>query len=286
MFARRFPERARHRIARRAARRPRARGRRHRDAGADPLRAREAGARGRQARLRREAARDAGRGDGGARRARRGERARPDARPSAALPPGRPQAEGAHRLGRARRRALHLRQPSEPRQDPQGRERAVVARRPRPLGDPLPRRRGARRGERARKRLPQPRRRGRRLLLPALPERQDRPPAPLLARPAQDAEAHGRRPRQDGGVRRHGARAQGDDLREGPEQPAQSYGEWQTRTGDILSPKIANDEPLRLELSHFLRLVREGSSGVEARDGLAVVRVLERLQESLVLARL
>jgi predicted dehydrogenase len=67
----------------------------------------------------------------------------------------------------------------------------------------------------------------------------------------------------------------------GPEEPAQTFGEWQTRTGDILSPKIAKDEPLRLELSHFLRLVREGGSGVEARDGLAVVRVLERLQKSL-----
>ena len=66
-----------------------------------------------------------------------------------------------------------------------------------------------------------------------------------------------------------------------PEQPTQTYGEWQTRTGDILSPKIPNDEPLRLELSHFLRLVREGGDGVEARDGLAVVRVLERLQDSL-----
>jgi predicted dehydrogenase len=64
-------------------------------------------------------------------------------------------------------------------------------------------------------------------------------------------------------------------------QPAQSFGEWQTRTGDILSPKIATDEPLRLELSHFLGLVREGGSGAEARDGLAVVRVLERLQNSL-----
>jgi len=67
----------------------------------------------------------------------------------------------------------------------------------------------------------------------------------------------------------------------GPEQPAQTFGEWQTRTGDILSPKIATDEPLRLELQHFLRLVREGGSGVEARDGLAVVRVLERLQDAL-----
>ena len=66
-----------------------------------------------------------------------------------------------------------------------------------------------------------------------------------------------------------------------PEQSAQTYGEWRTRTGDIFSPKIANDEPLRLEVQHFLRLVREGTDGTEARDGLAVVRVLERLTESL-----
>jgi predicted dehydrogenase len=66
-----------------------------------------------------------------------------------------------------------------------------------------------------------------------------------------------------------------------PEQPAQTYGEWRTRTGDIFSPKIANDEPLRLEVQHFLRLVREGTDGTEARDGLMVVRALERLTESL-----
>jgi predicted dehydrogenase len=66
-----------------------------------------------------------------------------------------------------------------------------------------------------------------------------------------------------------------------PEQPAQTYGEWRTRTGDIFSPKIANDEPLRLEMEHFLRLVREGGDGTEARDGLVVVRTLERLTESL-----
>jgi predicted dehydrogenase len=66
-----------------------------------------------------------------------------------------------------------------------------------------------------------------------------------------------------------------------PEQPTQTFGEWQTRTGDILSPKIPVDEPLRLELSHFIRLVREGGTGAEARAGLAVVRVLERLQLSL-----
>ncbi|HLX20101.1 MAG TPA: Gfo/Idh/MocA family oxidoreductase [Gaiellaceae bacterium] len=66
-----------------------------------------------------------------------------------------------------------------------------------------------------------------------------------------------------------------------PEEPAQSYGEWRTRTGDIFSPKIANDEPLRLEMQHFLGLVRNGTTHAEARDGLVVVRVLERLQESL-----
>jgi predicted dehydrogenase len=66
-----------------------------------------------------------------------------------------------------------------------------------------------------------------------------------------------------------------------PEQPAQTYGEWRTRTGDIFSPKIPNDEPLRLEVQHFLRLVREGTDGREARDGLVVVRALERLTESL-----
>jgi predicted dehydrogenase len=70
-----------------------------------------------------------------------------------------------------------------------------------------------------------------------------------------------------------------------PEQPAQTYGEWRTRTGDIFSPKIPNDEPLRLEVRHFLELVRSGPTGVEARDGLAVVRALEHLQDSLAAVR-
>jgi len=66
-----------------------------------------------------------------------------------------------------------------------------------------------------------------------------------------------------------------------PWKRAETYGEWRTRTGDIFSPKIANDEPLRLEMQHFLRLVREGGDGSEARDGLQVVRALEQLTESL-----
>jgi predicted dehydrogenase len=67
-----------------------------------------------------------------------------------------------------------------------------------------------------------------------------------------------------------------------PEEPAATYGEWQTRTGDIFSPKIPNDEPLRLECRHFLKLVEHGPGDFkEATDGLVVVRTLEQLQSSL-----
>ena len=70
-----------------------------------------------------------------------------------------------------------------------------------------------------------------------------------------------------------------------PWQPTDTYGEWQTRTGDIFSPKIPSDEPLRLECRHFLSLVAgEGDAEKVAQDGLAVVRVLEQLQTSLVAA--
>jgi predicted dehydrogenase len=69
----------------------------------------------------------------------------------------------------------------------------------------------------------------------------------------------------------------------GPEQRAATYGEWQTRTGDIFIPKVPNDEPLRLECAHFLALVAgEGDPGEAARDGVLVVRTLEQLQNSLV----
>ena len=66
-----------------------------------------------------------------------------------------------------------------------------------------------------------------------------------------------------------------------PEEPIGTYGEWRTRTGDIFSPKIPNDEPLKLECRHFLSLVAEGSDGREMRDGLEVVRALEMLTDSL-----
>jgi predicted dehydrogenase len=67
-----------------------------------------------------------------------------------------------------------------------------------------------------------------------------------------------------------------------PWEPTETYGEWRTRTGDIFSPKIANDEPLRLEVEHFLSLVESGPGDHrEALDGLGVVRALDRLTSSL-----
>jgi predicted dehydrogenase len=70
-----------------------------------------------------------------------------------------------------------------------------------------------------------------------------------------------------------------------PWHPSATWGEWQTRSGDIFSPKVPNDEPLRLECTHFLELVAgEGDRRKAARDGLLVVQALEALQASLVAA--
>jgi predicted dehydrogenase len=63
------------------------------------------------------------------------------------------------------------------------------------------------------------------------------------------------------------------------ERPA---AEWQVRSGDIHIPRVATDEPLRLECAHFVSLVEgHGDPLAAARDGLAVVRTLEQLQTSL-----
>ena len=67
-----------------------------------------------------------------------------------------------------------------------------------------------------------------------------------------------------------------------PGKRAETYGEWQTRTGDIFSPKISTDEPLRLECTYFLELVDgRHDRGKVARDGSRVVRALELLPNSL-----
>jgi predicted dehydrogenase len=67
-----------------------------------------------------------------------------------------------------------------------------------------------------------------------------------------------------------------------PWKRAETYGEWQTRSGDIYIPKIATDEPLKLECQEFLRLVDgDGDRRKVAEDGARVVRALERLTDSL-----
>ena len=67
-----------------------------------------------------------------------------------------------------------------------------------------------------------------------------------------------------------------------PWKRTDSYGEWQTRSGDISIPKIPTDEPLKLECQEFLRLVAgKGDRSKVAEDGARVVRALDRLTESL-----
>jgi predicted dehydrogenase len=67
-----------------------------------------------------------------------------------------------------------------------------------------------------------------------------------------------------------------------PWKRAETYGEWQTRSGDISIPKIPTDEPLKLECQHFLSLVAgDGDRAKVARDGAMVVAALERLTDSL-----
>jgi predicted dehydrogenase len=67
----------------------------------------------------------------------------------------------------------------------------------------------------------------------------------------------------------------------GPVQPRPAA-EWHVREGDIHIPKLSREEPLRRECAAFLELVEgKGDPLAPAREGLAVVRALELLQESL-----
>jgi predicted dehydrogenase len=66
------------------------------------------------------------------------------------------------------------------------------------------------------------------------------------------------------------------------QQDYASYGEYVMRSGDIHSPRISNEEPLRIECRHFVESVQSGTeprSGVDV--GVRVVRVLEALDSSL-----
>jgi len=68
----------------------------------------------------------------------------------------------------------------------------------------------------------------------------------------------------------------------GFDEDSRSWGEYITRSGEMFSPRIPNAEPLRLECEHFVECVREGTTPrSDGHSGLRVVRVLERLQQSL-----
>jgi predicted dehydrogenase len=61
-----------------------------------------------------------------------------------------------------------------------------------------------------------------------------------------------------------------------------NYGEYITRSGDVTSPQISNEEPLRIECRHFVECVRGGREPRSGpASGLRAVRVLEALQRSL-----
>jgi predicted dehydrogenase len=68
----------------------------------------------------------------------------------------------------------------------------------------------------------------------------------------------------------------------GFDQRFNGYGEYIQRSGDVWSPRVPNQEPLRIECSHFVeRLLDGGLPRSDATAGLRVVRVLEELQHSL-----
>jgi len=65
---------------------------------------------------------------------------------------------------------------------------------------------------------------------------------------------------------------------------AHSFGELMThvRAGDLLIPHLTVTEPLRKECTHFVECCRTGATPLtDARDGLAVVRVLEAAAQSM-----
>jgi predicted dehydrogenase len=63
----------------------------------------------------------------------------------------------------------------------------------------------------------------------------------------------------------------------------ETFGEYiHANFGDIVSPRVSNDEPLRKECEHFVASIRSSVDPVAGgREGAAVVHVLEALQRSL-----
>jgi predicted dehydrogenase len=68
----------------------------------------------------------------------------------------------------------------------------------------------------------------------------------------------------------------------GFDQSVDGYGEYITRSGEIFSPWISNQEPLRIECEHFVEcIVEHRTPRSDGMSGRRVVSVLEQLQESL-----
>jgi predicted dehydrogenase len=63
-----------------------------------------------------------------------------------------------------------------------------------------------------------------------------------------------------------------------------SFGEFQLsyRYGDVTIPRLNPEEPLKVELSHFLQCIREGKEPLtDGENGYQVVRMIEKINESL-----
>jgi predicted dehydrogenase len=68
----------------------------------------------------------------------------------------------------------------------------------------------------------------------------------------------------------------------GFDQTYEDYGEYIARSGDVYSPQVSNEEPLRIECRHFVDCVLNGQQPrSDGEAGVRVVRVLEELQRSL-----
>ena len=63
-----------------------------------------------------------------------------------------------------------------------------------------------------------------------------------------------------------------------------SFGEFQLsyRYGDITVPRLKQEEPLKVELSHFLECIREDKKPLtDGENGYQVVKIIEKINESL-----
>ena len=68
----------------------------------------------------------------------------------------------------------------------------------------------------------------------------------------------------------------------GFDEPGPGFDDYVVRSGEITSPAIGNQEPLRIECEHFVESIRSGEAPrSDGASGLRVVRVLEELQKSL-----